>query len=191
MNNSNVKAKDSEDVGGRIAALRSAWGLSQRELARRSGITNGTISLIEQGTTSPQVATLKKILGVFSISISDFFLLDKERVSGVFFTADELVEIGDEFISFKSINGFDKNRKLQMVVEQYQPGADTGIEMLQHSGEECGYILSGQLEVTVGRELRVIKEGEAYYFNSSLPHRFRNVGDQLCQVISCATPPTF
>lgn len=191
MSDSNAVHRDPDDVGARIAALRTAHGISQRELARRSGLTNGTISLIEHGATSPQVATLRKILDVFSMGISDFFLLDTESVSGFFFMADDLVEIGDNDISFRSINGYDKNRKLQMVVEEYKPGADTGAEMLQHSGEECGYVLSGQLEVTVGSTLRVLKKGEAYYFNSSLPHRFRNVGDKPCHVVSCATPPTF
>ncbi|MCO5083122.1 MAG: cupin domain-containing protein [Rhizobiaceae bacterium] len=182
---------ESDGVGERLAALRAAYGLSQRELARRAGLTNGTISLIEQGATSPQVASLKKILSVFSISIADFFSLDMENVSNVFFTKEDLVEIGGSDISFLLVNGRDKNRKLQMVSEKYEPGADTGVEMLQHSGEECGIVLKGSLEVTVGVERKVLKAGEAYYFNSSLPHRFRNVGDDVCEVVSAATPPSF
>lgn len=182
---------DSDGVGERLATLRAAYGLSQRELARRAGLTNGTISLIEQGATSPQVASLKKILSVFSISIADFFSLDMESASNVFFTKEDLVEIGGGDISFLLINGRDKSRKLQMVVERYGPGTDTGVEMLQHSGEECGIVLKGSLEVTVGVERKILKAGEAYYFNSSLPHRFRNVSDDICEVVSAATPPSF
>lgn len=185
------KTNDSDGVGERIAALRTAYGLSQRELARRAGITNGTISLIEQGTTSPQVASLKKILTVFSISIADFFSLDMDNVSSAFFTKEDLVEIGGNDISFLLVNGRNRNRKIQMVMERYAPGADTGVEMLQHSGDECGIVLKGSMEVTVGVERKVLKSGEAYYFNSSLPHRFRNVGKDTCEVISAATPPSF
>ncbi len=182
---------DPDGVGERLATLRAAYGLSQRELARRAGLTNGTISLIEQGVTSPQVASLKKILSVFSISIADFFSLDTESASNVFFGKEDLVEIGGGDISFLLVNGRDKNRKLQMVTERYEPGADTGVEMLQHSGEECGIVLSGSLEVTVGTERRILQAGEAYYFNSSLPHRFRNLGEEICEVVSAATPPSF
>ena len=180
-----------DSVGERLTALRTAHGLSQRELARRSGVTNGTISLIEQGVTSPSVASLKKILSVFAISMADFFMFDAKNVTKVFFSRDDLLEIGKGDISFLLVNGQDRNRKLQMVKERYEPGADTGVEMLQHSGEECGIVLKGTFEVTVGAERRVLTAGEAYYFNSSIPHRFRNIGKEACEVISAATPPTF
>lgn len=187
-----MKRKNEQDgVGERLATLRTAYGLSQRELARRSGLTNGTISLIEQGTTSPSVASLKKILSVFSISIADFFSLETNHVSNIFFSKEDLVEIGGGNISFLLVNGHDRNRKIQMVMERYAPGTDTGVEMLQHSGEECGIVLKGSLEVTVGVERRVLKAGEAYYFNSSVPHRFRNIGNIPCEVVSAATPPSF
>ncbi|MCB1763432.1 MAG: helix-turn-helix domain-containing protein [Gammaproteobacteria bacterium] len=36
--------------------------LSQRELARRAGVTNSTISLVEKNKNSPSLASLKKVL---------------------------------------------------------------------------------------------------------------------------------
>ncbi len=50
------------DVSARLKAVRLMHGLSQRELAKRAGVTNGMISLIEQGRVSPSVASLKKVL---------------------------------------------------------------------------------------------------------------------------------
>jgi len=43
----------SQKVGDRLKAVRSMYGLSQRELARRAGVTNSTISTIEQNRVSP------------------------------------------------------------------------------------------------------------------------------------------
>jgi mannose-6-phosphate isomerase-like protein (cupin superfamily) len=63
--------------------------------------------------------------------------------------------------------------------------------MLAHRGEEGGIVLKGRVEVTVGGNSRVLGPGEAYYFSSSLPHRFRNVGREPCEIISASTPPTF
>ncbi|HEV3179388.1 MAG TPA: helix-turn-helix domain-containing protein, partial [Steroidobacteraceae bacterium] len=50
------------DVGTRLRSVRTTFGLSQRELARRAGVTNGLISLIEQNRVSPSVSSLKKVL---------------------------------------------------------------------------------------------------------------------------------
>ncbi|HUH48667.1 MAG TPA: cupin domain-containing protein, partial [Mycoplana sp.] len=52
-------------------------------------------------------------------------------------------------------------------------------------------ILSGRLEVTVDDERRILGPGDAYYFESRRPHRFRCVGPVPCELISACTPPTF
>jgi mannose-6-phosphate isomerase-like protein (cupin superfamily) len=80
---------------------------------------------------------------------------------------------------------------LQILSERYEVGADTGLTMLRHEGEEGGIILTGRLEVTVGEITKVLNAGDAYYFNSREPHRFRNVGEQVCTLVSACSPPTF
>ncbi|MGI9265068.1 MAG: cupin domain-containing protein, partial [Gammaproteobacteria bacterium] len=47
------------------------------------------------------------------------------------------------------------------------------------------------LEVTVGGNTELLKAGDAYYFDSTLPHRFRNPGETDCELITANTPPTF
>ncbi len=52
-------------------------------------------------------------------------------------------------------------------------------------------VVSGSVEVTVGEYQRVLGAGEAYYFDSRQPHRFRNVGATEAVLVSASTPPTF
>jgi mannose-6-phosphate isomerase-like protein (cupin superfamily) len=75
--------------------------------------------------------------------------------------------------------------------EVMPPATDTGESMLAHEGEEGGVILQGRVEVTVGDRVRVLGPGEAYYFESRIPHRFRNVGDEDAILVSANTPATF
>lgn len=178
-------------VGRRLAKLRKMFGLSQRELARRAGVTNGTISAIELNATSPQVASLRKILAVFPISMADFFSMDVEESPQIFFSRKDLVEMGGHGLSLRLVAAQNKSRRLQVAHEHYEPGADTGEAMLVHEGEEAGVVIRGRLEVTVGNQRAVLEAGDAYYFPSSIPHRFRNVGEEECEVVSAATPPTF
>lgn len=48
-------------VGSRIAALRKEHGLSQRDLAERSGVSRRTIQALEAGTVSPRLDILEKL----------------------------------------------------------------------------------------------------------------------------------
>jgi transcriptional regulator with XRE-family HTH domain len=181
-----------EDIGTRLRLVRQIYGLTQRELARRAGVTNGAISLIEQNRVSPSISSLKKILDGIPLSLADFFTLDFSPSDNVFFSAADLTEIAfGDAISMKMVGRNVKTRALQMLYETYAPGADTGEAMLRHHGEECGIIVSGSLTVTIGAQEKLLHPGDAYYFSSDIPHRFRNPGPTPCILISANSPPSF
>lgn len=178
------------DVGQRLQQLRKMRGLSQRELAKRSGVTNSTISMIEKDEVSPSISSLKKVLSGIPISIADFFTVDFEIKQEPVYRAGELPDVGTRGVILQLIGANKKDRMMDIYREVYPPGADTGEELLRHDGEEGGIVLQGELELTVGFELYTLKEGDAYYFESSLPHRFRNIGDSELVIISSNAPPT-
>ncbi len=177
------------DLGLRLRTVREGHSLSQRELARRAGVTNGTISLIEQNKTSPSVASLKKVLDGIPISLAEFFALALPPQDQVFFRANELLELTEGKVSFRQVGGDLSRRALQILHECYAPGADTGKSMLRHDSEEGGIILRGRIEITVGQQKRVLEPGDGYYFDSRNPHRFRNVGSEECEIVSACSPP--
>ncbi|MEE8272305.1 MAG: cupin domain-containing protein [Alphaproteobacteria bacterium] len=183
------------DVGARLRRLREMNAMSQRELAKRAGVSNATISLIEQNRASPSVGSLKKVLDGIPVSLADFFALQQLPRERVFFAADELVEIAGDGdpgrLSYRQVGRDLSGRALQILHERYAAGADTGRTMLRHDAEEGGVVVRGTVEVTVGDQRRVLGPGDAYYFNSRLPHRFRNVGDDEAEIVSACTPPSF
>jgi transcriptional regulator with XRE-family HTH domain len=189
---------DEFDVGGRLKQLRQQFGLSQRQLAENAGVPHGQISMIETNRSSPSVASLRKILGGFGITMSEFFEPDSATSNQVFFTPAELRDLTSllyqsneaarQKITIKQV-GDAKLHGLQVLQERYEPGADTGDSMIEHDANEGGIVISGEIEITVGGEVRVLKAGDAYLFNSREPHRFRNISDRPAEVISACTPP--
>jgi mannose-6-phosphate isomerase-like protein (cupin superfamily) len=181
------------DVGAHLRAVRTMYGLSQRELAKRAGVTNGLISLIEQNRVSPSVSSLKKVLDGIPMSLADFFTLDLGSSTQVFFQGSELLDLsgGNPAVSLRLVAARRPHRQMSILHETYAPGADTGAEMLRHKGEEGGIVLRGRVEVTIGSSTRVLGPGDAYYFASDVPHRFRNPGVEPCELVSASTPPTF
>ena len=181
------------EVGTRLRMIRLRYQLSQRALAKRAGVANASISLIESGSTSPSVSALKRILAGFPMTLAEFFSDELPGLATeVFYRAESLTEIsGGEGISYRQIGSAKAGHALQILHETYEVGADTGLIMLQHEGEEGGVILTGRLEVTVGEATRILSAGDAYYFNSRQPHRFRTAGNEICTLVSSCSPPTF
>ena len=192
------------DIGAKLRAVRERQGLSQREMAQRAGLTNGTISLIEQSKTSPSVSSLKRILDTVPMSLSEFFSeVESDTIPKYFYTVDaardEFTELSPQEaglgvtaarVSLRQL-GNAARHALQVLHETYPPGADTGPDPLSHEAEEAGVVVSGIIEVTVADQVRVLNPGDGYLFDSRLPHRFRNIGEADCVIVSACTPPTF
>lgn len=186
------------DVGGRLREIRVSMNLSQRGLAELSGVPHGQISMIETNRSSPSVASLRKILGGLGISMSEFFEPDSASSTGVFFKPQDLRDLTSRLfttigeskrhMSLRQV-GDARAHNLQILHERYDPGADTGASMLEHGGSEGGVVISGELEVTVGERSAILKAGDSYLFNSSEPHRFRNISDREVVVVSACSPP--
>src|ERR1700756_3010082 len=81
------------DIGAHLKAVRQLHGLSQRELAKRAGVTNGMISLIEQNRVSPSVSSLKKVLDGIPMALAEFFALDLTGTPAVFYPRSEQVTV--------------------------------------------------------------------------------------------------
>src|SRR5256886_14512057 len=177
------------DVGARLRGIRTTFGLSQRELARRAGVTNGLISLIEQNRVSPSVSSLKKVLDGVPMSLAEFFTLDLSATPQAFFSAEDLVELGNPQVSLRLVAAQRPGRQLTLLHERYAAGAATGEEMLTHRGEEAGVVIRGRIELTVGGGARGLGSGEAYYFAGPLPLRFRHDRLEGCEVHGACGPP--
>ncbi|WP_050525981.1 cupin domain-containing protein [Pseudorhodobacter aquimaris] len=189
---------DNFDVGQRLRQMRQDASLSQRQLAEASGVPHGQISMIETNRSSPSVSSLRKILGGLNVSMSEFFEPDAPITQSVFFKPQDMRDLTTRLYStlddprgkmtLQQI-GDAKAHNLQILYERYEPGADTGEQLLEHVSHEGGVVIAGEIEVTVGEETAVLKAGDSFLFESTAPHRFRNIGDREAIVVSACTPP--
>lgn len=179
-------------IGLHIKELRNRRKLTVRELAMRSGISHATISLIERDRTSPSVDTLSAMLDALGATLVGFFNDVQQSVPfSPFYSSEDLVEIGDVgTVSYQMLGMNHPNRQILMLRETYEVDADTG-EAFSHKAQEAGFVLNGQVEVTVGEVSKILGAGHGYYFDSQVPHRFQNVGRTKAEIISAVTPPTY
>lgn len=179
-----------QDVGEKLKVLRKRYGLSQRQLAEKAGLTHGTVSFIERNKISPSIGTLRQILDSIPMTLSDFFSDPHQGEVDFFYSKEDLLEVGSGGVSLlqigKNLNGL----PLQILLERYPPGAETASTPYRcRSGEEGGFVIKGEIELTVGDRTRVLKANDGYLFPSHLPHKMRNTGDVDCVIVSACTPP--
>ncbi|WOH36751.1 cupin domain-containing protein [Thalassotalea fonticola] len=181
------------DVGARLKAVRILNNLSQRELAKRAGVTNSTISMIEKNSVSPSISSLKKVLNGIPISLVDFFSEDTnvEKTQQVIYPPEDLMDISTGDICMQLVGKAFPRRQMTFLLETYPPTADTGTEMLQNDAEEGGYIIEGKIEITIGTEVYALAKGDSYYFDNNKPHRFHNPYKKVCKIVSATTPGNF
>jgi transcriptional regulator with XRE-family HTH domain len=188
-------------IGDRLVELRSANYLTQRELARRSGVPNAVISVIERNQSSPSVDTLRRILEPLSITMAEFF----EPAEPAAVRQGPFIRGGDlTVITRKLTKNIERAKKrliqleqvgpahlfgLQLMRETYLPGADSGFTTLRHAAATAGLLVEGQLQVTVGEDIAVLDAGDGYIFDGRIRHRFRNMSGLNTVLITASSPP--
>ncbi len=183
---------DDFDLGARLRLLRVQKGLSQRDLATAAGVPHGQISMIETNRSSPSVASLRRILSGMSMTMAEFFDPGAARTDQVFFAPADRTDLtgrvpGAARVRIEQV-GDARTLGLQILHETYEPGADTGRSMLAHAGAEGGIVVAGEVEVTVGDQSRTLRAGDGYLFDSTRPHRFRNLSDAPAVIVSANSP---
>ena len=60
-------------------------------------------------------------------------------------------------------------------------------DYFQHDGEEYFYVLSGQVQLTVGDETYILNEDDSGCFKSSIKHYYVNKSDKPAKVLVAAS----
>ena len=80
--------------------------------------------------------------------------------------------------------------KIEFIYIHYPVGTKAE-ETYSHEGEECGIVLEGRFKAVIGDQEFILEPGDSIYFESSIPHRWENVGDVEVKAIWAITPPSF
>jgi transcriptional regulator with XRE-family HTH domain/mannose-6-phosphate isomerase-like protein (cupin superfamily) len=164
------------NVGKRLRRLRNARSLSLRALAEKSGLNFNTLSLIENGKTSPSVSTLQQIAAALQVPIVDFFQLDAQSKNLVFQKAGVRPSVGFNNGSLEDLGEGLSLHGGQLMLLTLQPCTAGSPEPIIHTGQEFAFCLEGELDYLVdGQEFRMTC-GDSLIFEAHLPHCWGNPG---------------
>jgi transcriptional regulator with XRE-family HTH domain len=173
----------SSDIAIRLQKVRQMYGFSQRELAKRAGVTNSSVSMIEQGRVSPSISSLEKLLKNIPMTLKDFFSFDPHSEKQCFYRSHEIPQTHQKDINHFHLGHGDQMQSQALNYNVYQPDSSTGDSMLIASVDLTGFIVQGELEVTINNQSDCLQQGDGFCISNLSPYRFRNISSEPAIVV--------
>jgi transcriptional regulator with XRE-family HTH domain len=165
------------DVGRRLRELRGERDLSIRALAELSGLNANTLSLIENGKTSPSVSTLQQLASALKTPISAFFETDIPKNNISFLKSGQRPRAAFAHGNFEDLGaGLTLRGGLPLLVT-LEPKANSGSTPIVHTGHEFVFCLEGCLSYTIEDRSYNLEPGDSLLFEAYLPHYWFNAGE--------------
>ena len=189
-------------IGPRIRAERTRQELTIRALANDIGVSSSLISQIETGKSQPSVSTLYAITSALGLPIEELFNETTEAASAAtgtsegaglrFLTTDRDHGVGPhsspddrELLTLETGVTWQRlgqvpHHHVDFLLVTYQPGSSSSADggLMRHPGTEYGYLISGELQLTLGFDQHSMAAGDAVCFESTTPHGYRNDGEE-------------
>jgi transcriptional regulator with XRE-family HTH domain len=178
------------NIGEKIKLLRVEKALTQEELADRCELSKGFISQVERNLTSPSIATLSDMLESLGTNLKEFFSEPEEEK--ILFSKEDIFEVENQDLKYILewvIPNAQKNMMEPILVTIDENGKYDMHE--PHEGEEFGYVLSGMINLHIGKKKYKAKKGECFYFKANSNHYIENSSKSKAKVLWVSTPPSF
>ncbi len=174
--------------GQRFRRLRAKRRLSLAQVAKATGVSVGFLSALERGQMRSSVATLRRIARFYRINILSLFETSGDNPRLVRPAQRKILEATPDVRMELLAWG---NTAMEPHLFRVKPGGGSG-ESYAHEGEEFLHVLRGKFEIWLnnGEHYR-LKVGDSLYFESSIPHRWKNPGGTEASLLWINTPPTF
>lgn len=178
-------------IGAEIRKYRRRADMTLNALAQRAGLSQGMMSKIENGQTSPSLSTLAALADALSIPLSSLFTPLEQHRDVSFVPAGQGLEIdrrGTRAGHLYELLGHGVRGPVG--VEPYLITLSQGSEPFgdfQHEGAEFIYMLEGRLVYRLGQRTFPMGPGDALFFDSIAPHGPIELVEVPCRYLSVIT----
>ena len=192
---------DLKRLGSEIREVRKARGFTLNELSDEISCSTAYLSRIELGTARISSDLLTEISAALSVDPDWFFPkqigdgpLERQHVvraenrrelSGMYTRSVDELGFKDELLS-STLSGH-----CYLILSRFPPGAGEPPEPLEgyvFEGEQHAIVLTGEVELRLGEELIILREGDSFSYPSMIAHRFRNTTDKEATMVWAMSP---
>ncbi len=175
-------------IGKQVRAQRKRLNLTVAALARQAQLSSGMLSKIENGQTSPSLATLTALANALHVPVTSFFRGYEEQRDVSFIRAGEGLSIerrgsgaGHQYQLLGHTIGKPYN------IEPYLITIDDESEVFpvfQHAGMELIYMLEGRVAYRHANRVYTLNPGDTLFFDAEASHGPDEIQKLPCRYLS-------
>lgn len=161
-------------IGRQVRDFRTQLNMTVVEVAKQAGLSPGMLSKIENGNTSPSLATLRALSRALNVPVTSFFRKYEEERDVSFVPAGKGITIerrGTRAGHQYQLLGHTLGK--QVSVEPYLISLTEESEvfpLFQHLGVEFIYMLEGEVVYRHAGKTYHLMAGDSLFFDSDAPH---------------------
>ncbi len=161
-------------IGRQVREFRQRLQLTVVDLGKLAGVSRGMVSKIENGMTSPSLATLSALAQALNVPVTSLFRRYEEQRDATFVKANQGLVIerrGTRAGHQYQLLGHTVGKTIS--VEPYLITLTEESEifpLFQHAGVEFIYILEGKVSYRHGGRVYQMGPGDSMFFDSDAPH---------------------
>ena len=162
------------EIAARIKELRLITGISVEEMAERTGLSVKEYEECEAGNRNLSIAFLYHCTLSFGVDMGDILEGKSPKLRAYALTRrgeGQRIEEAHNMVGFNLASGFKNRIALPLYMElSFKEGAENGIELVTHEGQECDIVIRGQMKIQIGEHCEILNPGDCIYYDSATPH---------------------
>ncbi len=179
-------------IGARLKHARLLAGVRMRELADKVGCTEGMVSKIENARVVPSLPMLQRLVEALGRDLPSFFGANPDQPGIVLRARQRPIATTDPIrdgrgIHYERLVPFGAGNLLEGNIHVVEP-AGLKHDPITHQGETVGYVIEGNLELTIDGTLYLLHPGDSFFFKNHLTHSYSNPGPREARVLWINTP---
>ena len=186
-----LDARTSALLSVRLRMARQMRRMTLKVLADAAGCSESLLSKIENGKAYPSLPMLHRLVQSLGMNMGWMFE-DRDGKEPVILRAADQPKLSPGSVTssivVERVIPDAERHMLQCNIYHVEAGA-ASVGDHQHSGEEAGYLLAGQLELMIDGRPHRLSQGDAFAFRSDQPHSYRNTGGTRASIFWVNTPP--
>jgi transcriptional regulator with XRE-family HTH domain len=179
-------------VGARLKHARQLAGIRMRELAAKVGCTEGMISKIENARVMPSLPMLQRLVEALGRDLPSFFGSNPDAPGLVLRAGQRPIVTTDPIrkghgVHYERLIPFGAGNLLEGNIHVVAPDGAKH-DPITHQGETMGYVIQGQLELSIEGTIYLLNAGDSFFFKNHLTNSYRNPGRHEARVLWVNTP---